>query len=148
MTNTTNARNAKMVKANRINRNKAALVKRNLIRRFGREQGEVRFWNSRWSQYDDSMPGVEYSDTYTVEDHQNDIYAALLQGNPYVRAEAERRVALGWNFENSVRNAHAAIQCDPQRVADIYDEVRARIERNDEVFETEVSKVMYDLHNA
>lgn len=145
MDNARNARIAKMAKTTRMNRNKAALVKRNLIRRFGREQGEVRFGNSRWAQYDDSMPGVEYSDTYTVQDHQNDIYADLLQGNPYVRAEAERRVALGWNFENSVRNALISVQCDPQRVADIYNEVGVRLARNDEIFEAEVSKVMVEL---
>jgi hypothetical protein len=52
------------------------------------------------------------------------------------------------NFENTVRNALIGVQCDPQGVADIYNEVGARIQRNDEVFETEVSKVMYDLHNA
>jgi hypothetical protein len=127
---------------------KAQFVKRMWTRRFGKIGGELRFYRSRWAQYDDSMPGVEYSDTYTVQDRQNDLYAALLQNNPYVRTEAERRLALGWNFENSVRNALISVQCDAQRVADIYNEVGARLARNDEVFEAEVSKVMIELHNA
>jgi hypothetical protein len=142
MDNARNARIAKMAKTTRMNRNKAALVKRNLIRRFGREQGEVRFGNSRWAQYDEDeyadMPGM-------IQLSREDKYADLLQGNPYVRAEAERRVALGWNFENSVRNALISVQCDPQRVADIYNEVGVRLARNDEIFEAEVSKVMVEL---
>ena len=137
-----NARNAKMAKATRINRYKAALVKRNLIRRFGREQGEVRFWNSRWSQYlPDDMPAL-------IRLSPEEEYAALLRGNPYVLAEAQRRLDLGWNFENSVRNALIAVQCDAQRVEDIYNEVGARIRRNDDAFENEVLWDMRDLDHA
>ena len=127
------ARNSKMQK-------KAQFVKRMWTRRFGKIGGELRFYRSRWAQY---LP-VEY----TVQDRQNDLYAALLQDNPYVRAEAERRLALGWNFENSVRNALVSVQCDAQRISDIYGEVHDRIQRNDEVFEAEVSKVMIEIHNA
>ena len=126
------AHNSKMQK-------KAQFVKRMWTRRFGKIGGELRFYRSRWAQYlPDDMPALSLEDRY----------AALLQGNPYVRTEAERRLALGWNFENSVRNALISVQCDAQRVSDIYSEVHARVVRNDEVFEAEVSKVMHDLYHA
>lgn len=140
MTNTTNARIAKMLKANRINRNKARLVKHTLVRLWGKTTGENWFYGTRWAAYD-SVENLEQN----IRDQK---YADALQGNVYVRAEAERRLALGWNFENTVRNALIALQCDAQRVADIYNEVGARLARNDEVFEAEVSKVMVQLHNA
>jgi hypothetical protein len=140
MTNTTNALLAKKAKMMRANRNKARLVKHTLVRLWGKTTGENWFYGTRWAAYD-SYANLEQN----IRDQK---YADALQGNVYVRAEAERRLALGLNFENTVRNALVAVQCDPQRVADIYNEVGARIQRNDEVFETEVSKVMYDLHNA
>ena len=140
MTNTTNALIAKKAKMMRMNRNKARLVKNTLVRLWGKTTGENWFYGTRWAAYD-SYANLEQN----IRDQK---YADALQGNVYVRAEAERRLALGLNFENTVRNALVAVQCDPQRVADIYNEVGARIQRNDEVFETEVSKVMYDLHNA
>ena len=140
MTNTTNALIAKKAKMMRMNRNKARLVKNTLVRLWGKTTGENWFYGTRWAAYD-SYANLEQN----IRDQK---YADALQGNVYVRAEAERRLALGLNFENTVRNALVAVQCDPQRVADIYNEVGARIRRNDEVFETEVSKVMYDLHNA
>jgi hypothetical protein len=140
MTNTTNARIAKMLKTNRINRNKARLVKNSLVRLWGKTTGENWFYGTRWAAYD-SVENLEQN----IRDQK---YADVLQGNAYVRAEAERRLALGWNFENTVRNALISVQCDAQRVADIYNEVSARLTRNDEVFETEVSKVMVELHNA
>ena len=140
MTNTTNALIAKKAKMMRMNRNKARLVKNTLVRLWGKTTGENWFYGTRWAAYD-TYANLEQN----IRDQK---YADALQGNVYVRAEAERRLALGLNFENTVRNALVAVQCDPQRVADIYNEVGARIRRNDEVFETEVSKVMYDLHNA
>ena len=140
MTNTTNALIAKKAKMMRANRNKARLVKNTLVRLWGKTTGENWFYGTRWAAYD-SVENLEQN----IRDQK---YADVLQGNPYVRAEAERRLALGLNFENTVRNALIGVQCDPQGVADIYNEVGARIQRNDEVFETEVSKVMYDLHNA
>jgi hypothetical protein len=140
-----NARNAKKVKSHRVNRNKANFVKRNLVRLWGADLANSWFSGTKWAKYVED----EYADMpaliwLTPEER----YADLLQGNVYVRAEAERRLALGWNFENTVRNALVSVQCDAQRVADIYNEVGARIQRNDEVFETEVSKVMVELHNA
>ena len=129
-----------MLKTNRINRNKARLVKNSLVRLWGKTTGENWFYGTRWAAYD-SVENLEQN----IRDQK---YADVLQGNPYVRAEAERRLALGWNFENTVRNALISVQCDAQRVADIYNEVSARLTRNDEVFETEVSKVMVELHNA
>ncbi len=140
MTNTTNALLAKKAKMVRANRNKARLVKHTLTRLWGKTTGENWFYGTRWAAYD-SYANLEQN----IRDQK---YADALQGNVYVRAEAERRLALGLNFENTVRNALIGVQCDAQRVADIYNEVGARIQRNDEVFETEVSKVMYDLHNA
>jgi hypothetical protein len=124
-----NARNAKMVKASRINRNKAALVKRNLVRRFGNEQGEVRFWNSRWSQYDDGVAPEER-------------YAELLQGNPYVRQEAERRLVLGWHIEDGVHQVLQSIRANPEIYATVQYEVAARLNRADPVFENEVANIM------
>jgi hypothetical protein len=140
MTNTTNALLAKKAKMMRSNRNKARLVKHTLTRLWGKTTGENWFYGTRWAAYD-SYANLEQN----IRDQK---YADALQGNVYVRAEAERRLALGLNFENTVRNALIGVQCDAQRVADIYTEVNARIQRNDEIFETEVSKVMYDLHNA
>jgi hypothetical protein len=140
MTNTTNALNAKKSKIMRANRNKARLVKHTLVRLWGKRLGENWFYGTRWAAYD-TYANLEQN----IRDQK---YADALQGNVYVRAEAERRLALGWNFENSVRNALIGVQCDHQRVADIYNEVGARITRNDEVFEAEVSKVMVELHNA
>jgi len=140
-----NARNAKKVKSDRINRNKARLVKNTLTRLWGASLAEPWFSGTKWAQY---LPD-EYADMpELIRITPEERYAELLQGNPYVRAEAERRLALGWNFENSVRNALISVQCDHQRVLDIYNEVHSRILRNDEVFEAEVSKVMYDLHYA
>lgn len=140
-----NARNAKKVKADRINRNKANLVKRTLVRLWGEDLANSWFSGTKWAKYVED----EYADMPAlIRITPEQRYADLLQGNPYVRAEAERRLALGLNFENTVRNALVAVQCDPQRIADIYNEVGARIQRNDEVFETAVSNVMYDLHNA
>lgn len=140
-----NARNAKKVKSDRINRNKANFVKRNLVRRWGADLANSWFSGTKWAKYVED----EYADMPPlIRITPEDRYAELLQGNPYVRAEAERRLALGWNFENTVRNALISIQCDAQRVADIYNEVGARIQRNDEVFETAVSYAMYELHNA
>jgi len=140
-----NARNARKAKSDRVNRNKANFVKRNLVRLWGEDLANSWLSGTKWAKYIED----EYADMpdlirITAEKR----YAELLQGNPYVRAEAERRLALGLNFENTVRNALISIQCDAQRVADIYNEVGARLARNDEVFEAEVSKVMYDLHNA
>ena len=140
MTNTTNALIAKKAKMMRANRNKARLVKHTLVRLWGKRLGENWFYGTRWAAYD-SYTNLEQN----IRDQK---YADALQGNVYVRAEAERRLALGWNFENTVRNALISVQCDAQRVLDVYDEVHARLTRNDEVFEAEVSKVMYDLHNA
>ena len=140
MTNTTNALIAKKAKMMRANRNKARLVKHTLTRLWGKTTGENWFYGTRWAAYD-SYANLEQN----IRDQK---YADALQGNVYVRAEAERRLALGLNFENTVRNALTSIQCDAQRVADIYNEVNARIQRNDEVFETAVSNVMYELHNA
>ena len=140
-----NARNAKKVKSDRINRNKANFVKRNLVRRWGADLANNWFSGTKWAKYVED----EYADMPAlIRITPEERYAELLQGNPYVRAEAERRLALGWNFENTVRNALISIQCDAQRVADIYNEVGARIQRNDEVFETAVSYAMYELHNA
>jgi hypothetical protein len=140
MTNTTNALIAKKAKMMRANRNKARLVKNTLVRLWGKTTGENWFYGTRWAAYD-SVENLEQN----IRDQK---YADALQGNVYVRAEAERRLALGWLFENTVRNALIAVQCDAQRVADIYNEVGARLARNDEVFEAEVSKVMVELHNA
>ena len=140
-----NARNAKKVKSDRVNRNKANFVKRNLTRLWGADLANSWFSTTKWAKYVED----EYADMPPlIRNTPEDRYAELLQGNPYVRAEAERRLALGWNFENTVRNALISIQCDAQRVADIYNEVSARIQRNDEVFETAVSYAMYELHNA
>lgn len=145
MTKMNNARNAKKVKADRINRNKANFVKRNLTRLWGEDLANSWFSGTKWAKYVED----EYADMPAlIRITPEQRYADLLQGNPYVRAEAERRLALGLNFENTVRNALVTVQCDPQRVADIYNEVGARIRRNDEVFETAVSYAMYDLHNA
>lgn len=136
---------AKMAKRARVNRNKAKLVKNTLTRLWGNRLAESWFRGTRWSQY---LPD-EYADMPAlIRITPEERYAELLQGNPYVRAEAERRLALGWNFENTVRNALIGVQCDAQRVADVYNEVHSRITRNDEVFEAEVSKVMVELHNA
>ena len=140
-----NARNAKKVKSDRIRRNKANFVKRNLTRLWGADLANNWFSGTKWAKYVED----EYADMPAlIRITPEQRYANLLQGNPYVRAEAERRLALGLNFENTVRNALTSIQCDAQRVADIYTEVNARIQRNDEVFETAVSNMMYDLHNA
>lgn len=145
MTKMNNARNAKKVKTDRINRNKANFVKRNLTRLWGEDLANSWFSGTKWAKYVED----EYADMPAlIRITPEQRYADLLQGNPYVRAEAERRLALGLNFENTVRNALVTVQCDPQRVADIYNEVGARIRRNDEVFETAVSYAMYDLHNA
>jgi hypothetical protein len=144
MTNTTKALIAKKSKMMRANRNKARLVKNSLLRLWGERLGEQRFSRTKWAKYLEDysdMPGLI---PLTLEDR----YAAMLQDNPYVHAEAERRLALGWNFENSVRNALVSVQCDDQRVTDIYNEVGARLARNDEVFECEVSKIMVELDNA
>ena len=124
----------------RANRNKARLVKHTLTRMWGKRLGENWFYGTRWAAYD-TYANLEQN----IRDQK---YADALQGNVYVRAEAERRLALGWNFENTVRNALIGVQCDAQRVLDIYNEVHSRIQRNDEVFEAEVSKVMVELHNA
>jgi hypothetical protein len=139
MTNNTNALIAKKAKMMRVNRNKARLVKSTLVRLWGKTTGENWFYGTRWAAYD-SYANLEQN----IRDQK---YADMLQGNVYVRAEAERRLALGWNFENTVRNALIAVQCDAQRVADIYNEVGARLTRNDEIFEAEVSKVMVQLHS-
>jgi hypothetical protein len=140
-----NARNARKVKSDRIRRNKANFVKRNLTRLWGADLANSWFSGTKWAKYVED----EYADMPAlIHITPEQRYANLLQGNPYVRAEAERRLALGLNFENTVRNALTSIQCDAQRVTDVYNEVNARIQRNDEVFETAVSNMMYDLHNA
>jgi hypothetical protein len=140
MTNTTNALLAKKVKMMRANRNKARLVKHTLTRLWGKTTGENWFYGTRWAAYD-SYANLEQN----IRDQK---YADVLQGNPYVRAEAERRLALGWNVDNSVHDVLQSINANPQMFQLVHEEVSARIQRNDEVFETEVSKVMYDLHNA
>ena len=140
-----NARNARKAKSDRVNRNKANFVKRNLTRRWGADLANSGFSGTKWAKYVED----EYADMPAlIRITPEERYANLLQGNPYVRAEATRRLALGWNFENTVRNALTSIQCDAQRVSDIYNEVGARIQRNDEVFETAVSYAMVELHNA
>jgi hypothetical protein len=140
MTNTTNALLAKKVKMMRANRNKARLVKHTLTRLWGKTTGENWFYGTRWAAYD-SYANLEQN----IRDQK---YADVLQGNPYVRAEAERRLALGWNVDNSVHDVLQSINANPQMFQLVHEEVSARLQRNDEVFETEVSKVMYDLHNA
>ena len=122
----------------RANRNKARLVKHTLVRLWGKRLGENWFYGTRWAAYD-SLANLEQN----IRDQK---YADLLQGNPYVRAEAERRVnQLGWYAEKCVRNTIQEFTADPQHWATVHQEVAARLERNDPVFESEVEKVMEQI---
>ena len=114
---------------------KAQFVKRMAVRRYGKVNGELRFFRSRWAAYD-SLANLEQN----IRDQK---YADVLQGNPYVRAEAERRVyELGWYVENCIRNTVHEFNADPNHWATVHREVAARFERNDPVFESEVENMM------
>lgn len=138
MTNNTNALIAKKAKMMRANRNKARLVKHTLVRLWGKHLGENWFYGTRWAAYD-SLANLEQN----IRDQK---YADVLQGNPYVRAEAERRVnELGWYVEKCVRNTIQELSADPHHWATVHREVSARIERDDSVFENEVQKMMEEV---
>jgi len=140
MTNTTNALLAKKAKMMRANRNKARLVKHTLTRLWGKTTGENWFYGTRWAAYD-SYANLEQN----IRDQK---YADALQGNVYVRAEAERRLALGWGVDNKVHDVLKTINADPRMFQLVHEEVSARLQRNDPVYEEEVLNVMHQIYRT
>lgn len=140
MTNTTNALIAKKAKMMRANRNKARLVKHTLVRLWGKRLGENWFYGTRWAAYD-SYANLD-------QNIRDQTYADMLKGNVYVRAEAERRLALGWNVDNSVQDVIEKINLNPHMFQVVHEEVSARLQRNDPVYEEEVLNVMHQICRA
>jgi hypothetical protein len=75
-------------------------------------------------------------------------YADALQGNVYIRAEAERRLALGWGVDNKVHDVLKSINADPRMFQLVHEEVSARLQRNDPVYEEEVLNVMHQIYRT
>jgi hypothetical protein len=125
---------AKKAKATRINTNKARLVKRTIIRLWGKTAGEKWFSGTKWAQYLDPLQNP--SKQYTYEN--------LLVGNPYVIAEADRRSKFDAQFEGSVRAYVSHLNNWNMRTHYVaaLKEAIVRIERNDWVFEHAVRKLM------
>jgi hypothetical protein len=124
----------------RANRNKARLVKHTLVRLWGKRLGENWFYGTRWAAYD-SYANLD-------QNIRDQTYADMLKGNVYVRAEAERRLALGWNVDNSVQDVIEKINLNPHMFQVVHEEVSARLQRNDPVYEEEVLNVMHQICRA
>lgn len=146
---------AKQAKAARVNRNKARLVQRTIIRLWGKTAGHSWFRGSRWHKYigDDvyaDMPALEPLHQAPVEvavqpqvQPQPPVkkYADVLREDMAISMEAVRRRERGIHYEMAVRSYVQQLSqySDNKEYLDATTEAIARIRRNDPEFEEAVT---------
>lgn len=136
---------AKQAKAARVNRNKARLVKRTIIRLWGKTAGQSWFRTSRWHRYIDDdvyadMPALEPIVRAVAPQAPAENYADVLRKDMAISMEAVRRRERGTHFEYSVRQYvdHILKYSSNEQYLDAMTEAIARVRRNDPEFEEAV----------
>ena len=137
---------AKQAKAARVNRNKARLVQRTIVRLWGKTAGQSWFRTSRWHRYIDDdvyadMPALEPIVRAVAPEQPVEKYADVLRKDMAIRMEAVRRRERGLYYEMSVRSY--VDQLSPyagnKDYLDAMTEAIARVRRNDPEFEEAVT---------